>query len=52
MFEEEIYLGFEKIFENIQDIKSKYLSRKRPLDVLIVTYMVGYKNHNTSAEYL
>lgn len=46
--EEEIYLGFE----NIKDIRAKYLSRKRPPDGLIVTYMFGYENDNPSAEYL
>ena len=43
-----IYLGFE----NIKDIRAKYLSRKRPPDGLIVTYMFGYENDNPSAEYL
>lgn len=46
--EDEIYLGFE----NIKDIRTKYLSRKRPPDGLIVTYMFGYENDNPSAEYL
>ena len=46
--EEEIYLGFE----NVKDIRAKYLSRKRPPDGLIVTYMFGYENDNPSAEYL
>ena len=46
--EEEIYLGFE----NIKDIRAKYVSRKRPPDGLIITYMFGYENDNPSAEYL
>ena len=46
--DEEIYLGFE----NIKDIRAKYLSRKRPPDGLIITYMFGYENDNPSAEYL
>ena len=46
--EEEIYLGFE----NIKDIKAKYICRKRPPDGLIITYMFGYENDNPSAEYL
>ena len=45
---EEIYLGFE----NIKDIKAKYISRKRPPEDLIITYMFGYENDNPSAEYL
>lgn len=44
----EIYLGFE----NIKDIRAKYVSRKRPPDGLIITYMFGYENDNPSAEYL
>lgn len=44
----EIYLGFE----NIKDIKAKYISRKRPPEDLIITYMFGYENDNPSAEYL
>ena len=46
--DDEIYLGFE----NIKDIKAKYISRKRPPDGLIITYMFGYENDNPSAEYL
>lgn len=45
---EEIYLGFE----NIKDIKAKYISRKRPPEDLIITYMFGYENDNPSTEYL
>lgn len=45
---EEIYLGFE----NIKDIKAKYISRKRPPEDLIITYMFSYENDNPSAEYL
>lgn len=45
---EEIYIGFE----NIKDIKAKYISRKRPPEDLIITYMFGYENDNPSAEYL
>lgn len=46
--EEDIYIGFE----NIKDIRAKYVSRKRPPDGLIITYMFGYENDNPSAEYL
>ena len=46
--EEEIYLGFE----NIKDIRAKYVSRKRPPDGLIITYMFGYEHDNPSSEYL
>lgn len=46
--EEEIFLGFE----NIKDIRAKYVSRKRPPDGMIITYMFGYENDNPSAEYL
>ena len=46
--EEDIYLGFD----NIKDIRAKYLSRKRPPDDLIITYMFGYEHDNPSAEYL
>ena len=46
--EEFIYLGFE----NIKDIRAKYICRKRPPDGMIITYMFGYENDNPSAEYL
>ena len=46
--DDEIYLGFD----NIREIKSKYISRKRPPENLIITYMFGYENDNPSAEYL
>ena len=46
--EDKIYLGFE----SIQDIRSKYISKKRPPEELIITYMFGYENDNPSAEYL
>lgn len=46
--EDQIYLGFE----NIKDIRAKYISRKRPPDGIITTYMFGYENDNPSAEYL
>ena len=46
--DEEIYLGFD----NIRDIKAKYISRKRPPKNIIITYMFGYENDNPSAEYL
>lgn len=46
--EEQIYLGFE----NVRDIKAKYICRKRPPDGIITTYMFGYENDNPSAEYL
>ena len=46
--EEEIYLGFE----NVKDIRAKYICRKRPPDGIITSYMFGYENDNPSAEYL
>lgn len=46
--DELIYLEFE----NIKDIRAKYICRKRPPDGLIITYMFGYENDNPSAEYL
>ena len=46
--DDEIYLGFD----NIRDIKAKYISRKRPPEHLIITCMFGYENDNPSAEYL
>ena len=46
--DELIYLGFE----NIKDVRAKYICRKRPPDGLIITYMFGYENDNPSAEYL
>lgn len=46
--DEEIYLGYE----NIKDIKAKYISMKRPPEDIIITYMFGYENDNPSAEYL
>ena len=46
--EDEIYLGFE----NIKDIRAKYINRKRPPDGLIITYMFGYENDNPSSEYM
>ena len=46
--EEQIYLGFE----NIKDIRAKYICKKRPPDGIITTYLFGYENDNPSAEYL
>lgn len=46
--EENIYLGYE----NLKDIRAKYICRKMPPDGLITTYMFGYENDNPSAEYL
>ena len=46
--DDEIYLGFD----NIRDIKAKYINRKRPPENLIITYMFGYENDNPSTEYL
>ena len=46
--EDQIYLGLE----NIKDICAKYISRKRPPDGIITTYMFGYESDNPSAEYL
>lgn len=46
--DEYIYLGYE----NLKDIRAKYICRKMPPDGLITTYMFGYENDNPSAEYL
>ena len=46
--DDEIYLGYD----NIKNIKEKYISRKRPPEHLIITYMFGYENDNPSSEYL
>ena len=46
--DDEVYIGFE----NIKDIRAKYINRKRPPDGIITTYMFGYENDNPSAEYL
>ncbi len=45
---EEIYLGFD----SLKEIRARYVSRKRPPDGLIITYMFGYENDNPSSEYL
>lgn len=46
--EGEIYLGYE----TVKSIRGKYISRKRPPEDLIITYMFGYENDNPSSEYL
>lgn len=46
--DENIYLGYE----NLKDIKAKYICRKRPPEGFIITYLFGYENDNPSAEYL
>lgn len=46
--DENIYLGYE----NLKDIRAKYICRNMPPDNLITTYMFGYENDNPSAEYL
>ena len=46
--EDEMLLGYE----TIKDIRSQYISKKRPPDGLIITYMFGYENDNPSAEYM
>ena len=46
--EGEIYLGYE----TVKNIRAKYISRKRPPEDLIITYMFGYENDNPSSEYL
>ena len=46
--DDEIYLGYD----NIKNIKEKYISRKRPPEHIIITYMFGYENDNPSSEYL
>lgn len=46
--DEYIYLGYE----NLKDIKAKYICRKRPPDGFVITYLFGYENDNPSAEYL
>lgn len=46
--DENIYLGYE----NLKDIKAKYICRKRPPEGFVITYLFGYENDNPSAEYL
>jgi hypothetical protein len=46
--DENIYLGYE----NMKDIKAKYICRKRPPEGFVITYLFGYENDNPSAEYL
>lgn len=46
--DESIYLGYE----NLKDIKAKYICRKRPPEGFVITYLFGYENDNPSAEYL
>ena len=46
--EDEMLLGYE----TIKDIRAQYISKKRPPDGLIITYMFGYENDNPSAEYM
>lgn len=46
--EDAIYLGYE----NLKDIRGKYICRHMPPDGLITTYMFGYENDNPSADYL
>ena len=46
--EEKILLGYE----TIKEIRDQYISKKRPPDGLIITYMFGYENDNPSAEYM
>lgn len=46
--EEAIYLGYE----NLKDIRAKYICRHMPPDALIITYMFGYEDDNPSADYL
>ena len=46
--EESIYIGYE----NLKDIRNKYICRTMPPADLVTTYMFGYENDNPSAEYL
>ena len=46
--DENIYLGYE----NLKDIRAKYICRRRPPEGFIITYIFGYENDNPSAEYL
>lgn len=46
--DDKIYLGFE----TIKNIREKYISRKRPPENIIITYLFGYENDNPSSEYL
>lgn len=39
-------------FETLKEIRNKYLSRKRPPDNIITTYLFGYEIDNPSEEYL
>jgi uncharacterized protein with ParB-like and HNH nuclease domain len=46
--EEEIVL----CYKTLKDIRAKYLSRKRPPQNIITTYLLGYEVDNPSADYL
>lgn len=46
--DESIYIGYE----NLKDIRNKYICRTMPPADLVTTYMFGYENDNPSAEYL
>ena len=39
-------------YENIKEIRSRYICRKKPPEGIIITYIFGYENDNPSAEYL
>lgn len=41
-----VYLGYE----NMKNIKAKYICRKRSPEGFVITYLFGYKNDNPSAE--
>ena len=46
--ESDIYLGFE----TVKDIRTKYISKQRPPQKVVTTYIFGYENDNPSSEYL
>ena len=39
-------------YENIKEIRSRYICRKKPPEGIIITYIFGYENDNPSVEYL
>lgn len=47
-FENEIVLNYQ----TIKSLREKYISKKRPPNNLITTYLFGYENNNHSAKYL
>ena len=46
--DKEIYIGFE----SIEDIRTKYICKKRPPNFVVTTYLFDYEVDNPSAEYM